>query len=342
MSDTFSVFRHHGGNLSAAATATGRPRAQWLDLSTGINPRPYPIPAIPADAWTRLPEAAEQAALTDAARAAYDVAEGAAVVAAPGTQALIQWLPLLRPRGRVGVVGPTYGEHATAWARAGHAVENLDRLPAPDDARAPDVVVVVNPNNPDGRRHHPDALLALAEAQGARGGWLVVDEAFADVAPEVSLCGRAVGEGLVILRSPGKFYGLAGLRLGFAVTGPEVAARLSDNLGPWAVAGPALTVGAAALGDLAWRDATRGWLADQAAALDGVLREAGLTLLGGTALFRLAEAPDAGAVFERLAGAGVLARPFSYSSTWLRLGLPGDDAGLARLAEALGQDPLRR
>ncbi|WP_404379835.1 threonine-phosphate decarboxylase CobD [Caenispirillum salinarum] len=335
MSDPFSVFRHHGGNLSAAVAATGRPRAEWLDLSTGINPRPYPVPPIPADAWTRLPEAAEDAALVEAARAAYGVAKDAAVVPAPGTQALIQWLPLLRPRGRVGIVGPTYGEHATAWARAGHAVEDLSDPPAPDDAGAPDVVVVVNPNNPDGRRHDSDALLALAEGQARRGGWLVVDEAFADVAPEVSLCGRAGGPGLVILRSPGKFYGLAGLRLGFAVTAEDVAAALAANLGPWAVAGPALAVGAAALGDPAWQDATRAWLAERRRALDGVLAAAGLTIAGGTDLFRLIETSDAAARFERLARAGILARPFAYAPRWLRLGLPADDAGLARLAEAM-------
>lgn len=323
MNDIYSIFRHHGGNLSAAVATTGRPRPQWLDLSTGINPRSYPIPAIADDAWTRLPEPAEQAALLAAARKAYDVAEAADIVASPGTQALIQWLPLLRSRGRVGIVGPTYGEHAVAWRRAGHVVEDLASLPAPDDETAPEVLVVVNPNNPNGRRHDPRALLALAEAQAARGGWLVVDEAFADVAPEVSLCGRAGGDGLVILRSPGKFYGLAGLRLGFAVTSPDVARRLMENLGPWAVAGPALTVGRAALNDLEWRDAMRDWLGQQAQAVDAILRDAGLTVLGGTSLFRLVDTSDAAMVFERLAGAGILSRPFSYARGMVALGLAG-------------------
>lgn len=335
MSDPYSVFRHHGGNLSVAAAATGRPRAEWLDLSTGINPRAYPIPAIPPDAWTRLPEAAEHEALVAAARVAYGVADAAAVVAAPGTQSLIQWLPMLRPRGRVGVVAPTYGEHATAWRRAGHVVEELPDLPADNAEGLPDVIVVVNPNNPDGARRDPDALLAVAARQADRGGWLVIDEAFADVSPEVSLCGRAGGEGLVILRSPGKFYGLAGVRLGFAVMHPATAEHLAAHLGPWAVAGASLVVGTAALTDLAWRDAMRGWLADQVCATDAVLAGAGLSVRGGTDLFRLVETPTAHAVFDRLVRAGVLVRPFSYAPTWLRLGLPADDAGLRRLAEAL-------
>ncbi|GAA0586768.1 threonine-phosphate decarboxylase CobD [Caenispirillum bisanense] len=334
-----AAFRDHGGNLAAAAAAFGRPRDQWLDLSTGITPRPYPVPPLPAEAWTRLPEPADLARLLDAARSGYAVADTAAVVAAPGTQALIQWLPRLRRPGRVAVVGPTYGEHARAWAAVGHTVRDplpLETVEAEAAAGRLEVAVVVNPNNPDGRRLDPDRLLALAARLAGGGGWLVVDEAFADVTPELSLCPRAGGAGLVILRSPGKFHGLAGLRLGLCAGDAAVAEALTSALGPWAVSGPALAVGTAALADLAWAAAARHWLERQAAALDSVLTAAGLPVAGGTSLFRLVATPQAEAVFARLCRAGILTRPFAYAPTWLRLGLPGDDAGLSRLAAALG------
>lgn len=334
--DPAAALRLHGGNLAAAAAAYGRPRGDWLDLSTGINPRPYPMPPIPPDAWTRLPEAADLAMLLDAARVGYGVGAAADVVAAPGTQALIQWLPRLRAAGRVAIVGPTYGEHAVAWRRAGHAVADPVTLAQAEDAAAGwDVVVIVNPNNPDGRVIEPGRLLRLAGRLAVRGGWLVVDEAFADVVPEASLCGAAGADGLILLRSPGKFHGLAGLRLGFCVCGGAVAAVLADNLGPWAVSGPALAVGTAALADLHWAVTTRAWLAAQAAAVDAVLAAAGLVAAGGTALFRLVESDAAGAVFDRLCRAGILVRPFAYAPRWLRVGLPGDAAGVERLAAAL-------
>lgn len=336
MSDPFSIFRHHGGNLSAAVAAVGRPREQWLDLSTGINPRPYPLPDIPPDTWTRLPETAELAALEQAARVAYDVADAARVVAAPGhPRRSSSGCRFCARAGGWASSAPPMGSTLPPGHGPGMRWKTLPTRRRPDDPDAPDVVVIVNPNNPDGRRHDLAALLALAKAQGARGGWLVVDEAFADVAPEVSVCGRAGDDGLVVLRSPGKFYGLAGLRLGFAIAAESVAERLSANLGPWAVAGPALVVGTRALADLPWRDATRRWLAAQAKALDAELNAAGLTVAGGTDLFRLVDTPKAGALFDRLARAGVLTRPFSYAARWLRLGLPGDAAGLERLREIL-------
>ncbi len=335
-----AAFREHGGNLAAAATVFGRPRGDWLDLSTGITPRPYPLPPLPAEAWTRLPEPADLARLLDAARGGYAVADAAAVVAAPGTQALIQWLPRLRGPGRVAVVGPTYGEHGRAWAAVGHTVRDpltLDTVETEAAAGRLDVAVVVNPNNPDGRRHDPDRLRALAARLTSGGGWLVVDEAFADVTPELSLCPHAGATGLLILRSPGKFHGLAGLRLGLCAGDAAVVEALRAALGPWAVSGPALVVGTAALADLAWATAARRWLKAQAAALDGVLTAAGLTVAGGTSLFRLVETPDAAAVFTRLCHAGILSRPFAYAPTWLRLGLPEDTAGLDRLAAALAE-----
>ncbi|MCB2099458.1 MAG: aminotransferase class I/II-fold pyridoxal phosphate-dependent enzyme, partial [Rhodobacterales bacterium] len=255
------------------------------------------------------------------------------LVPAPGTQALIQWLPRLRPPGaRVAVVSPTYNEHAAAWAEAGHAVRPIA---GPEDAGPDDdVLVVVNPNNPDGRRWTAPVLRDAAARLGGPDPLLVADEAFADPDATPTL---ADGENprLLALRSFGKFFGLAGLRLGIAVTTPDRARTLRHALGPWCVSGPALAVGAAAYGDGDWIAATRARLAADAARLDGLLTGAGLAVAGGTALFRLAHADDANALAHRLADQGILVRAFPYSGQWVRFGLPGPDADWDRLAAAL-------
>ena len=326
----------HGGDLSEAMAHHGGTPSDWLDLSTGINPHPYPLPSsLPNAAWRRLPAREDIDALLAAARGAYRVPEGAGLVAAPGTQALIGWLPVLAPPGAVAVVAPTYEEHAAAWRRAGAAVSAVASpgdLPA--DARH---LVVVNPNNPDGRVAGPGALRASAEAVAGRGGWLVLDESFADVAPEVTgtaLCARWP---VVVLRSFGKFYGLAGLRLGFAIAEPALAGRIGAALGPWAVSGPALHVGRAALADRPWAAAMRARLRAEAAALDSVLATAGLEVTGGTILYRLARHPRAAALHEELARALIWVRRFPERPDLLRFGLPPDPAALSRLAEALAR-----
>jgi cobalamin biosynthetic protein CobC len=320
--------REHGGGLDAAALRYGIASERWLDLSTGINPWPYPLPDLPPALWQRLPDATLMATLCRAAAACWGVSDPARVVAAPGSQTLIQWLPRLMRRSLVVVVGPTYNEHAAAWAAAGHDVCEVATLDAvPDLAR---VCVVVNPNNPDGRTVAPAALAALA----ARCR-VIVDEAFADVQPAVSVTGLVEAGDLVVLRSAGKFFGLAGLRLGFAVAAPATAAALAEALGPWAVSGPAAFVGARALADRAWMAATRRRLADAAGRLDAMLAGHGLRVVGGTDLFRLVADERAPALVEALARQGVLTRHFARQPTWLRFGLPGPAAAERRLAAAL-------
>lgn len=320
----------HGGDLDASRRRFPGAPEPWIDLSTGINPWPYPLPSIPPEAWTRLPSADAGEALLTAAAAAYGVADPACLAAAPGSQALIQMLPRLRPPGRVAIVAPTYAEHARCWALAGHDVREVADA---EDASA-EVLVVVNPNNPDGRVVDRSALLALAEAQAARGGWLVVDEAFADVVPGCSVA-DAVGPGLLVLRSFGKMYGLAGLRLGIAVAERGLAAALRDAFGPWAVAGPALTVATAALADRDWQVAMVDRLVAASAELRSLLTRHGFQVVGGTPLFCLAAHPDASALADRLAAAGILVRRFAGRPTLLRFGLPPDEAALRRLTEVI-------
>ncbi len=317
----------HGGGLLAARRRYPNAPQPWLDLSTGINPIPYPIPALPPEALTRLPEPETVAAIEAVAAATYGARDPAMVVAAPGTQSLIHLLPRLLPARRVAVVGPTYAEHAAAWALAGSTVSTVSSLAEAGDA---DLAVLCNPNNPDGRLH--DAA-TLASARRS----LVVDEAFADFDGD-TLAPWLRRDGTVILRSFGKTYGLAGVRLGFAITTPTGAARIREALGPWAVSGPALHVGAAALADSAWRHAAGARLAQDAARLDAMLAEAGCVLVGGTRLFRLIAHEGAAALADRLARAGILVRSFCDAPHWLRFGIPGDDAAWSRLAAALHQE----
>ena len=324
----------HGGDLTEAIARHGGAPGSWLDLSTGINPRPWPIPqALPESAWQRLPSHADAEALIAAARKTYGVPDGVDIAAASGTQALIQLLPYLAAPGSVAIVGPTYSEHALAWRSAGRTVIAIDSLDAcPDNAVH---VIVVNPNNPDGRVTDRAGLTRIATQLKERGGWLVIDEAFADVDPAVSAAALCADLPVLILRSFGKFYGLAGLRLGFAIGAPDLIARIATALGPWPVSGPALLIGAAALADQPWADRTRRALQQQAHALDEVLVKAGFAIAGGTALFRLARHPQSLQLHATLAQQRIWCRSFDWADDLLRFGLPSDAAGLDRLAAAL-------
>jgi cobalamin biosynthetic protein CobC len=323
----------HGGQRSAAqARFPGAPQP-WLDLSTGINPVAYPVPALSPKVFTDLPDPAALAALEATAAEAYGVADPSLVAAAPGTQILIDLLPRLLPPTDVAVLGPTYGEHGPGWLRAGHRLRSARHL---HELRQAKVAVVVNPNNPDGRVLAAADLLALGVALDARGGLLVVDEAFADLEEGTfSLSSRLPRPGIVVLRSFGKTYGLAGLRLGFALATADIAAEIRAALGPWAVSGPAIAVGTAALADRPWREASAARCSADALHLDRLMTGGGFDALGGTRLFRLYRHDRAPDWFERLGQAGILVRPFDYQPDWLRLGLPGDEAALARLEEAL-------
>lgn len=320
----------HGGEVDAAAEFFGIRRDQWLDLSTGINPNPYPVPDLARDYWARLPDASLYAWLREAAASYYGVADPANVVPAPGSQAIIQVLPRLLPPRRVAIVSPTYQAHAACWEAAGHQVTQIAAVEAA--AASVEVVVVANPNNPDGRVCNPEALL-----RWGAGRLLIVDEAFADVCPEISLGRQAGRADLVVLRSFGKFFGLAGLRLGFALAGNPIAARLRQALGPWAVSGPAAVIGAVALADEPWVRATRVRLTAAAGRLDGLLLRAGLQIIGGTTLCRLIEHPRSLQLYEALGQGAVLVRRFPEQPARLRFGIPGDDASFERLENILAQ-----
>lgn len=322
----------HGGGVTDAARVYGGAVSDWLDLSTGINPNPVPLPDISADAWHRLPDRH----LSDAAREAARVYYGAYAclpLPVPGTQSAIQHLPkLVDPERSVAVLSPTYGEYARVLAEAGLRVETIASL---SDVRPEHgLVVVVNPNNPTGRRFSRTDLLALAARLSDFGARLHVDEAFADGAAADSLAADAGSmPGLTIFRSFGKYFGLAGLRLGFVLAEPDVLARFANWLGPWPVSGPALVIAASMMrSDLSGLTSRIG---ERHAALIKVLREAGLQLAGGTHLFALVDHPEAARLHDHLCRRHVLVRKFDYNGRWLRFGLTPDAGADARLAKAL-------
>jgi cobalamin biosynthetic protein CobC len=320
----------HGGNLAFAEARYGRPEEGWLDLSTGVNADPWPVPDGALEPVTRLPAADALERLLAAARRTYGLAGAAAIAAVPGSEIAIRLLPLIAPVGAVALVSPTYGSHGEAWRDAGRSVTEIAALDAlPGDTT---VVVLGNPNNPDGRLVAPDRLVALAGRLGERGG-LLVRQAWRR-APAASLCSTR-GLPAVILRSLGKFYGLPGLRLGFVGGTAVVVEPFARLLGDWPVSAPALAIGAAALSDSAWQAATRQRLAAGRRRLETLLRAHGLAVIGATDLFVLASHPHAQVIHRSLARRGVWTRAFAGHATWLRLGLPHGDAEFARLDQSL-------
>lgn len=320
----------HGGGLAAAAEIYGGAIEDWLDLSTGINPCPPLLPAISPRAFHRLPDRELEHSARIAAQRYYRSARRLPLPV-PGTQSVIQLLPrLVRPDARVAIVWPTYGEYARVFEQAGFCVDRIDNLEAVTPAHG--LVVVVNPNNPNGRAHSPTRLAELADDLAVNGGYLVVDEAFGDVLPELSVA-AASHPNVVVFRSFGKFFGLAGIRLGFVIAEDGVVARFADWLGPWAVSGPALELARHFLAvDVAAIQTT---IAQRCSALHRVLRGAGLVIGGHAGLLTLVEDARAGDLHAHLCRNHILTRKFDYRSDWLRFGLPADSHGDQRLADAL-------
>ena len=323
----------HGGNLDEMIARHGGERADWLDLSTGISPFSYPLPELPTDVWSALPDAKAEQRCEQAARRTWEIQDRAKLVLAPGSQSLLQILPYLFVAQPVSIVGYTYQEHGVCWQRAGHEVYVTDGLESAEATAR--IVVLVNPNNPDGATYAPEQLEPLARRLGAKGGLLVVDEAFSDVAPELSLAPLAGGNGLLVLKSLGKFYGLAGIRLGFGISSNQLGERLAARLGPWSVSGPALAIGAAALGNRGWQTRTRGRLEKARQEMQDILAGAGFEILGGTDLFVLARHGEAQNIALKLAEKRIHVRTFPAHNDWIRFGLVGRAPERKRLVKAL-------
>ncbi|NGO63082.1 threonine-phosphate decarboxylase [Rhizobium daejeonense] len=322
----------HGGGITAAAARFGGRAEDWLDLSTGLNPCPPELPEVSLRAWHRLPDRHLELDARRAAQAFYGTGE-ILPLPVPGTQSAIQMLPRLVASDRpVAILSPTYGEYGRVFEAEGRSVERIASLD--DVGGRHGLVVAVNPNNPTGRIFPPEKLLERADRLSQSGGLLVVDEAFGDCAPEVSVAGEVKRHpNLIVFRSFGKFFGMAGTRLGFVVAEPEILERMESWLGPWAVSGPALSMAASMLSGE--KDSIRQVIAARRAALGAVLADAGLRVSGGTDLFALVEDDEAAALHEHLCRSHILTRAFDYAPKWLRIGLAPDEQSDRRLAQAL-------
>ncbi|MDP2821341.1 MAG: threonine-phosphate decarboxylase CobD [Sulfuritalea sp.] len=325
----------HGGCVLAAAARHGIAVEDWLDLSTGIAPYSYPVPPMSSEVWQRLPE--DEDGLAAIACRCYGAQR---VLPLPGSQAAIQALPRLKAPGVAIVLEPSYEEYAAAWRVAGHTVRCIAAADLLQAAGEADAVVIGNPNNPTGQRFSRRALLVLAQQLETRGGWLVVDEAFADAEDHseslADVAGSAAAGNIVVLRSLGKFFGLAGARVGFAIAGESILASLAEAIGPWAVAQPSRMAARAALADRAWQGAQRARLQRDGARLHGLLAAAGLGESSGTALFRYLTRDDARELHEYFARQGILLRYFAKPAA-LRCGLPATESQWQRLAATLDQ-----
>jgi cobalamin biosynthetic protein CobC len=319
----------HGGRLRKAAHDYGIDEADWLDLSSGLAPWPFPVPDIPLRAWARLPETDD--GLEQAACDYYDTLQALPVA---GSQMAIQLLPRLRRAGKVGVLSPCYAEHAEAWRRNGYIVREVLEQEVDFFVDSLDVLVVVNPNNPTGLNLTPARLLDWHSRLAPRGGWLVVDEAFMDNTPHLSVAPFAHQVGLIVLRSFGKFFGLAGVRLGFVLAERRLLKLLAEQVGPWAVSGPTRVLGQACLRDTEGHTRQRVRAEEASARLATLLTQYGFEPQGGCALFQWLISERAELLHDFMARRGILLRLFIHNSS-LRFGLPGDEADWARLESAL-------
>jgi len=332
----------HGGRLRQAAVRWNIPLTDWIDLSTGINPQGWPAPALPAECWQRLPE--DEDGLEDAAATYYGNPQ---LLPVAGSQAAIRCLPTLLPRAAVAMLTPLYAEHPYAWERAGHKVRRLQGATlARALAAATPNVLVCNPNNPTGRSFGVDELLDAAARLGKRGGSLIVDEAFADATENAGneahggvapFAGSDDAPNLIVLRSVGKFFGLAGIRAGFVFARRDLLTTMAEELGPWPLSGPTRAVARLALADRRWQAEARQRLAGDSDRLHRLLAPlAADAEPSATPLFCWLPTAAAQAMHDFLATRGILVRLFA-EIPGLRFGLPGNESAWQRLTAALDE-----
>jgi len=321
----------HGGHLIDAAEKYTIPLEQWIDLSTGINPNGWPIPSIPNECWQRLPESSD--GLLAAAKQYYQCQS---ILPVAGSQAAIQALPLLRQHSKVGVLAPAYAEHAYSWKKAGHQVIELSIESIDTQLSQLDALILINPNNPAGQGFSKTQLLSWHQQLKQRNGWLVVDEAFIDSNPEQSLSHHPVDEGLIILRSIGKFFGLAGIRCGFVIATQQILNQLNEKLGPWTISHPSRYIATAALLDKSWQTKTRLELNKQTNRLALLLNQKSLKTTAITALFIWVKTDDAKQIHHALAQKGILTRLFTQPLS-LRFGLPKHESEWHYLEQVLNE-----
>ncbi len=311
---------NHGGQLQAASQHYNIPLENWLDLSTGISPFAYPLPPVPVKCWQRLPET------NDGLEVAAENYYGSPfLLPVSGSQEAIQQLPYLFPIGqRVGIIKPAYHSHQQAWQRAGHHVMGLTSSEIEQKISEIDVLIIVNPTNPTAELFSPDTVMNWYKQLINNKGYLIIDEAFMDATPEQSVISKEPKPGLIVLRSIGKFFGLAGVRLGFVWAENEILEQLASKQDDWSVSHPARWAGALALGDTTWQQQQQRRLLISSKRLKTVLETKFKTCVFHAALFAYFKGDQAQSYHRKLAENGVLIRLFEQPLA-LRFGLPASN-----------------
>jgi len=347
----------HGGQLSKVAKQFGIPEQEWLDLSTGIAPFSYAIPAISEKIWQDLPTISPSLI-----RAAQQYYQAKFCWPVAGSQQLIEKLPSLwndknsaiesgkKQHAYLPKVG--YKEHQRAWSLAGYQIHFYqDALP--DNIEKNSIVVVINPNNPLTDTFSIQQLTQLKAHCQQQKALLIIDEAFADIFPsEFSFVPHLTNynennndsandnenesDDLIVLRSFGKFFGLAGIRIGFACTTEIWRDIIKESIGPWSINGPALFIAEQALQDTQWQIEQSLRLEKYSKKLQELLKlHLPNASIKANALFITVFLDNAASVYEKLCQQGVYVR-LTDEQNALRFGV-GNDQQLLHLTGVLNK-----
>ena len=329
---------NHGGNLQQASEIYGVSMDAWLDMSTGISPWSYPVDDLPSNVWRDLPPSNDELIAT--AKKYYQIDEQNVVVS-PGSQLSIRLLPQLFAKSKVALPVLGYQEHALSWKLAGHQLcfyQNVEELIQLIEDGKVDHAVVINPNNPSCEKTTKEKLSYISNSIK---GVLLVDEAFMDFyqtapsqIPESSF-GSAISlnaENVIVVRSIGKFFGLAGLRLGFVIGLHPVLQKLQTLFQPWAINHASMLISRQALADTQWQEQQRLKIKAGAKQLEPLLfslcQDFQELRIENTALFCsvFAQSIDVQKLHKQLAMLGVWTRMSNPDDkqAWLRFGLVGD------------------
>ena len=279
----------HGGNLNLLAAEAGIAPQAMLDFSASINPLGMPPTAREAiiagiEQLGHYPDPLAEE-LVAAIAEAYNLDSELLLAGNGSTELLYLALRVLRP-GRVLLTAPGFSEYERAAALAGARIKWL-RLKRQEDFRIDparfaaamagcDLALLCNPNNPTSQAISRREAVAIAAAAKSCRCRLLLDEAFADFCPEISLLGHYHNSHLLILRSLTKFYALPGLRLGFLLLPRHLRPRFLAHKEPWSVNTLAIKAAVAALADRRFAERSRELIAAErprlAAGLSGLVK----------------------------------------------------------------------
>ena len=317
----------HGGDIDLAIKKYGGQRADWIDLSTGINRTSYPWQESVKVELRDLPSSKLLMGLEKAASRAYKVAEGTDTAAVQGAQQIISLLPIcLKNYNSVAILGPTYNEYEKAFKSSGIKAETVSEV---SKLSSSDIAIIVNPNNPTGKVIAEEILDDLSKKVRI----LIIDESFK------MFSSRRIQkfDNVIQINSLGKFFGLAGVRLGF-VSGPsDFIKSVREMLGPWPISSIAAEIGIIALNDTTWISEMEKILLEGSNVLHKACSTKNWKLVGKTNLFHTYATSSCLEVEEQFAAHYIWIRTFDYSQTWIRLGIPTSKYEWTRVRQVLNQ-----